>query len=172
MPEKKDKPHSPSAKQFIAELKTFQSDAELKKIQRYFKTGEGEYGAGDRFMGVKMGQLFALAKKYSEMPVSEIEKLLESDTHEARAGAVSILDKASRNKKTTEQRRKEFFDLYMKRHDRINNWDLVDLGCLHMTGNYAIIPSAWSLHAYPKILRVALGLCPLRNAASNRLLCV
>ena len=136
MPLKKDKPHSPTARQFIEELKTFQSDVELKKIQRYFKTGEGEYGAGDRFMGVKMGQLFALAKKYSEMPVSEIEKLLESDTHEVRAGAVSIMDKASRNKKTTEQRRKEFFDLYMKRHDRINNWDLVDLGCLHMTGSY------------------------------------
>ena len=87
-------------------------------------------------MGVKMGQLFELAKKYSEMPVSEIEKLLESDIHEVRAGAVSIMDKASRDKKTTEQRRKEFFDLYMKRHDRINNWDLVDLGCLHMTGSY------------------------------------
>ena len=53
-----------TAKQFIEKLKTFQSDTELKKIQRYFKSGEGEYGEGDKFMGVKMGQLFALAKEF------------------------------------------------------------------------------------------------------------
>ena len=125
-----------TAKQFIEKLKTFQSDTELKKIQRYFKTGKGQYGEGDKFMGVKMGQLFALAKEFAEMPVAEIEKLLESPVHEIRAGAVSIMDKASRNKKITESRLKEFYELYMRRHDRINNWDLVDLGCLHMTGSY------------------------------------
>jgi 3-methyladenine DNA glycosylase AlkD len=129
-------PATVTAKQFIEKLKTFQSDTELKKIQRYFKSGEGEYGAGDRFMGVKMGNLFALAKVFNEMPVAEIEKLLESPIHEIRAGAVSIMDKASRNKKITAGRLKEFYELYMRRHDRINNWDLVDLGCLHMTGSY------------------------------------
>ncbi len=125
-----------TAKQFIEKLKTFQSDEELKKIQRYFKSGKGQYGEGDKFMGVKMGQLFTLAKEFSGMPVSEIEKLLESNIHEVRAGGVSIMDKESRSKKITESRRKEFYDLYMCRHDRINNWDLVDLGCLYMTGSY------------------------------------
>lgn len=125
-----------TADRFIEKLSTYQSDEELKKIQRYFKTGEGEYGEGDQFMGVKMGQVFALAKKYDKMPIEEIEKLLESHIHEVRAGGVSIMDKASRNKKISESRIKEFFDLYMRRHDRINNWDLVDLGCLHMTGRY------------------------------------
>lgn len=125
-----------TAKQFMERLKKLQSDDELKKIQRYFKSGEGEYGEGDKFIGVKMGQLFELAKESGEMPIDEIEKLLESPIHEARAGAVSIMDKASRSKKITESRRKEFYELYMRRHDRINNWDLVDLGCLHMTGSY------------------------------------
>ncbi len=125
-----------TAKQFIDELKTLQSDAELQKIQRYFKSGEGQYGEGDKFMGVKMGHLFALAKKYGEMPIKEIEKLLESTIHEVRAGAVSIMDKASRNKKISGERLAAFYELYMRRHDRINNWDLVDLGCLHMTGSY------------------------------------
>jgi hypothetical protein len=129
-------PTTGTAKQFIEKLKTFQSDAELKKIQRYFKSGEGEYGAGDKFMGVKMGQLFTLAKEFADMPIAEIEKLLESPIHEIRAGAVSIMDKASRNKKITAGRLKEFYELYMRRHDRINNWDLVDLGCLYMTGSY------------------------------------
>lgn len=125
-----------TAKNFITRLKAHQSDAELKKIQRYFKSGEGEYGHGDKFMGVKMGTLFALAKDFGQMPIDEIEKLLESPVHEVRAGAVSIMDKASRNKKISKERLKDFFDLYMRRHDRINNWDLCDLGCLHMTGSY------------------------------------
>ena len=125
-----------TAKNFIARLKAHQSDDELKKIQRYFKSGEGDYGHGDKFMGVKMGTLFALAKEFGEMPIKEIEKLLESPIHEVRAGAVSIMDKASRNKKISKERLKDFFDLYIRRHDRINNWDLCDLGCLHMTGSY------------------------------------
>ena len=110
-----------TAKDFIAQLKAHQSDAELKKIQRYFKSAEGDYGHGDKFMGVKMGTLFALAKEFGEMPIGEIEKLLESPVHEVRAGAVSIMDKASRHKKISKERLKDFFDLYMRRHDRINN---------------------------------------------------
>ena len=125
-----------TAKNFIAQLKAHQSDAELKKIQRYFKSGDGDYGHGDKFMGVKMGTLFAIAKDFGEMPIEEIEKLLENPIHEVRAGAVSIMDKASRNKKISKERLKDFFELYMRRHDRINNWDLCDLGCLYMTGNY------------------------------------
>jgi len=125
-----------TAKKFIERLKAHQSDVELKKIQRYFKSAEGDYGHGDKFMGVKMGTLFAIAKEFGEMPIEEIEKLLESPIHEVRAGAVSIMDKASRNKKISKERLKDFFDLYMRRHDRINNWDLCDLGCLYMTGSY------------------------------------
>lgn len=125
-----------TAKEFIERLKAMQSDVELKKIQRYFKSGEGEYGTGDKFMGVKMGNLFALAKEFAGMPVKELEKLLESPIHEARAGAISIMDKESRNKKIDAGRLEEMYKLYMRRHDRINNWDLVDLGCLYMTGCY------------------------------------
>lgn len=125
-----------SAKQFIERLKKLQSAEELKKIQRYFKSGEGQYGAGDKFMGVKMGSLFKLAIEFNGMPIAEIEKLMESPIHEVRAGAISIMDKESRSKKITEERRKEFYELYMRRHDRVNNWDLVDLGCLYMTGSY------------------------------------
>src|SRR4030095_5026725 len=125
-----------TAKKFIERLKAHQSDDELKKIQRYFKTEEGDYGHGDKFMGVKMGTLFGIAKDFGEMPIEEIEKLLESPIHEIRAGAVSIMDKASRNKKISKDRLEDFFELYMRRHDRINNWDLCDLGCLYMTGNY------------------------------------
>lgn len=123
-----------NAKAFIAKLKTFQSDEELRKIQRYFKSAEGDYGHGDTFIGVRMGQVFALAQAHVGMPIAEIEKLMESDIHEARAGAMSIMARQASNKKTTEAQRKALYDLYLRRHDRINNWDLVDLAARDVVG--------------------------------------
>ena len=70
------------------------------------------------------------------MPLEEVEKLLESAIHEARVGAVSIMDYQARSKKTSEKRRKELFDLYIRRHDRINTWDLVDRSAIHVVGGY------------------------------------
>lgn len=125
-----------NAKQFIERLKALRSDVELEKIQRYFKLGEGQYGEGDSFIGVRMGFVFALAKEFMEMQPDEIEKLLESRIHEVRTGAVSIMAFQARSKKTTESRRKELFDLYINRHDRINNWDLVDRSAPHVVGGY------------------------------------
>jgi 3-methyladenine DNA glycosylase AlkD len=125
-----------NAKRFVEKLKAHRSAEELKKIQRYFKSGEGQYGEGDEFMGVRMGQVFALAKEFIDVPLAEIEKLLESPIHEVRVGAVSIMDWQARNKRTLEPRRKELFDLYLRRHDRINNWDLVDRSAPYVVGGY------------------------------------
>lgn len=125
-----------TAAHFIERLEAHQSDDELKKIQRYFKSGEGDYGAGDQFMGVRMGQVFELAKEFIDMPPDEIEELLESPIHEVRAGALSIMAKQAARKKTSADRRKELFDLYLRRHDRINNWDLVDLAARDVIGGY------------------------------------
>jgi 3-methyladenine DNA glycosylase AlkD len=127
-----------TANQFIKLLEQHQSPTEKEKIQRYFKTGDGEYGEGDTFMGVRMGTLFKISESFLEMPPAEIEKLLESPVHEIRAGAMSIMNKQARNKKTTDARRKELFDLYLDRHDRINNWDLVDLAAAYVIGRYLI----------------------------------
>ncbi len=125
-----------NTEQFIKDLESHCSTDELKKIQRYFKSGEGEYGEGDIFMGVRMGQVFALAKTFIDMPPIEIENLLESPIHEVRAGALSIMGKQFAKKNTSESRKKELFDLYIRRHDRVNNWDLVDLGALYVVGPY------------------------------------
>ncbi|MGH9801264.1 MAG: DNA alkylation repair protein [Blastocatellia bacterium] len=129
-------PAKMNAKEFVKKLESYRSPEEAKKSLRYFKTGEGDYGEGDVFIGVRMGQIFALAKEFIEMPLEEIEKLLESSIHEARVGAVSIMDWQARSKKTPEARRKELFDLYVRRHDRINNWDLVDRSAPYVVGGY------------------------------------
>lgn len=131
-------PDKLTANQFIKKLKVLRSAADVKKIQRYFKSGAGEYGEGDQFIGVRMGQVFALAKEFIEMAPDEIEKLLDSPIHEARAGALSIMGQQARRRKTTDARRKELFDLYIRRHDRVNNWDLVDLGALYVVGTYLV----------------------------------
>jgi 3-methyladenine DNA glycosylase AlkD len=123
-----------TAAEFLKRLHALQSDEELRKIQRYFKAGAGDYGEGDRFIGVRMGHVFDLAKEFIALPPAEIETLMESDIHEARAGAMSVMAKQYAAKKTTQARRQELFDLYLRRHDRINNWDLVDLAAWHVVG--------------------------------------
>lgn len=126
--------NTPTAKRFIERLKTHASAAEREKTLRYFKTpNDGEV---DQFIGVRMGQVFALVKEFITMTPDEIEKLLESKIHEVRAGGCSIMDKQARSRKTTPERRKELYDLYLRRHDRINNWDLVDVCCIHVIGGY------------------------------------
>jgi 3-methyladenine DNA glycosylase AlkD len=124
------------AKRFVEKLNTYQSAVELKKYHRYFKFDEDPSGDGDKFIGVRMGQVFDLAKEFIEMPPGEIEKLLESEVHEVRAGGCSIMGKQAARKKTPESRRKELYDLYLRRHDRIDNWDLVDLAAHKVVGSY------------------------------------
>ena len=70
------------------------------------------------------------------MSLDEVETMLESPFHEMRVGAVSIMDFQARSKKTTSEHRKELFDLYIRRHDRINTWDLVDRSAIHVVGGY------------------------------------
>lgn len=129
-------PPAQSAAQFIQKLKTLASPAEVKKYQRYFKFSEEHQNQDDVFIGVRMGQTFALAKEFMGLPTSEIEKLLESPIHEVRVGAVSIMDWEARRAKTPAERRKELYDLYLRRHDRINNWDLVDRSAPYVVGRY------------------------------------
>lgn len=128
----------PTAVRFVAALEGHRSAEELEKIQRYFKSGEGDYGEGDVFMGVRMGQVFALAKEFVGMQLDQIEELLESPIHEVRVGAVRVTDLQARKKQTSDERRRELFELYLRRHDRIDNWDLVDRSAPHVVGRYLL----------------------------------
>src|SRR6186713_2430597 len=96
-----------TAVEFIKKLKALANEEEREKTLRYFKAGKGEYSEGDQFIGVRMGNVFDLAKEYIDLPLMEIEKLLEHPIHEVRVGAVSIMDFQARSKKTTESRREE-----------------------------------------------------------------
>ncbi|WP_051664126.1 DNA alkylation repair protein [Dyadobacter crusticola] len=131
-----DIPASPTAADFVRQLEAYQSPVEAMKLMRYFKTGEGEYGEGDTFMGVRMGTIFTLAKAYLGLPLTEIEVLLQNPVHEVRTGALSIINQQARLKKTPMQQRKALFDLYLRNTRRINNWDLVDICAPYVIGGY------------------------------------
>jgi 3-methyladenine DNA glycosylase AlkD len=119
-----------TAKEFIETLKTYHSP-QAAKANDHLKMDQDAIS-----IGAKMGQVFALAKEFMDMPLDEVEKLLESPIHEVRVGAVSIMDFQARSNKTSEARRKELFDLYIRRHDRINTWDLVDRSAPYVVGSY------------------------------------
>lgn len=109
----------------------------------------------DVILGVRMGKVFALAKEYMAMPLAEVETILESPFHEMRVGAVSIMDFQARSKKTTPERRKELFDLYIRRHDRINTWDLVDRSAPWVVGSYLMEKPRKVLYKLAKSKRMA-----------------
>lgn len=123
-----------TATQFVVRMNAVQDPAERDKIQRYFRTGPGDYTEGDAFMGVRMGLVFGLATDFIDLDLDGIETLLDDPIHEMRAGACNIMAKQANRKRTTTQRRQELYDLYLRRHDRINNWDLVDLAARKVIG--------------------------------------
>ncbi|HMC01704.1 MAG TPA: DNA alkylation repair protein, partial [Flavobacteriaceae bacterium] len=121
-----------TASNFIAQLKTHQSEKELEKLAKFFKGNDGVTKA----LGVKFGEVFKLAKQFTDMPLAEVNKLLDNDFYEVRMGAVSIMDYQAKDKKTTPERRKVLYELYLNRHDRLNNWDFVDRGAYSIIGGY------------------------------------
>ena len=113
------------------------SNAEKREIfPRFFKAGKGEYGEGDRFLGVTVPNIRAIAKLHKDISIEEIRELIQSEWHEVRLCALIIM--VEKSKKKDEALRKELFNLYLSQTKRINNWDLVDLSCRFIIGEYLL----------------------------------
>ena len=123
-------------KQFLAALKEIADPARVEEVTRYFHPDPNAGSNDNKILGVSPGKIFPVAKKFVDMPLADVEKLLESTYYEVRLGAVSIMDFQARNKKITPEQRKALYDLYLRRHDRINNWDLVDRAAPWVVGAY------------------------------------
>jgi 3-methyladenine DNA glycosylase AlkD len=100
----------------------------------FFKTGPGQYGDGDVFLGVTVPVLRRLALKYRNIPLEELEPLLEAPEHELRSAALEIL--VDQHKRADPKTRKAIQDFYLANTRHINNWDLVDLSCREIVGGY------------------------------------
>jgi 3-methyladenine DNA glycosylase AlkD len=118
----------------LQELERHAHPGDAEFLGRFFKTGEGQYGAGDVFIGVRVPATRQVAKQFYAATLDEIEQLLDSPIHEVRLCAVIIM--AEEAKRADEPRRKALFDLYLRRTDRINNWDIVDTSCRDVIGGY------------------------------------
>ena len=121
----------------ILQRLTALSDPQTAAVQlRFFKTGPGEYGEGDRFLGVTLPQTRRVVKEFFvRADWKDLEKLFACRWHEARACAVLILV-AKFEKAQAEQERKEIFDFYVAHLPRANNWDLIDISAYKIIGAY------------------------------------
>ena len=120
--------------QLITELENLGDPEKKKNLQRYFKTGKGEYGEGDIFLGIYVGDQRKIARKYRHLSLIKVEELLQSKIHEHRLVALLIL--VEQFSKGDEGKRKEIVELYLKNTQWINNWDLVDLSAHKILGEY------------------------------------
>ncbi|MDR3665843.1 MAG: DNA alkylation repair protein [Ignavibacteriaceae bacterium] len=116
------------------EIKKNANPQKAALLQRFFKTGPGEYGEGDIFLGIMVPVQRSIAKKYKDLPLKDIKALLNSDKHEERLIALLIL--VEQFKKGEEQLKEDIFTFYHLHRKRINNWDLVDLTAHIISGSY------------------------------------
>jgi len=123
-------------KELKKDLQTLANPKKAKLLQRFFKTGPGEYGEGDVFLGIKVPVQRSVANKHRDLSLSDVQELLNSKVHEHRLVGIFIL--IDKYKKGNDKVKKQIFDLYLKNTHNINNWDLIDLSAPNIVGNYLL----------------------------------
>ena len=121
-------------------------------VARFFKTGPGEYGAGDRFLGIDLPTLRRLVREFAALPLGEVATALASPWHEERLVALLLL--VRRYQRGTSRDREAIYRLYMRRRTRVNNWDLVDLSAEHIVGAHLVNGSRTVLTALARSPRL------------------
>ena len=126
-----------TAEILIDSLQHLADEQTAKFLQGFFKTGKGQYAEGDIFLGIKVPETRQAAKAYYHaMPFDEVKKILKNPVHEVRLCGLMIL--VEQFKKSCETDRKAIVDFYLSNTQYINNWDLVDLSCYKILGNYLL----------------------------------
>lgn len=118
----------------IKELQDLSDKKQAKLLQRFFKTGKGEYSEGDIFLGIKVPVQREIAEKYSNLSLPKIQELLKSKIHEHRLTGLIIL--VNKYKKANEEEKANIFNFYLKNTKNINNWDLVDMTAPRIVGHF------------------------------------
>ena len=127
-----------TAEFILEELQSVACPEKAIHLSRFFKTGPGQYGEGDRFMGVVVPHTRSIAKANRTTSFDELQRLLDSPWHEARLCALLILVLRYKWSKTTEAEREAIYQFYVRNMHRCNNWDLVDLTCRDIVGEYLV----------------------------------
>lgn len=131
-----------------SKLQKLGNKQKARVLQRFFKTGTGEYGEGDIFLGVRVPEVRKLAKEYKDIRISDVRNLMEAPIHEERLLALLIfVIKYSQGNDLVKRR---VYELYLKNTRHINNWDLVDLSAEKIVGDYLMDKSKKPLYNLAK----------------------
>jgi 3-methyladenine DNA glycosylase AlkD len=117
-------------------IKSLGSVEVAKTMQWFFKTGKGEYGEGDVFVGLKVPVQRKLAREFQDLSLNDLKVLLGSPVHEERL--ISLLILVDKFEKADDKEREKYFSFYMKNRKSVNNWDLVDLSAPKIAGKYLL----------------------------------
>ena len=123
-----------NASDLIAALEDAADAAKIEYVAKFFRGND----LATRIMGIPMPKVFPIAKAFTALPLTEIDALLDDPRYEVRMAAVSVMDFQARKKRLPDEDRKALFDLYLRRHDRLNNWDFVDRAAPHVIGEYLL----------------------------------
>ena len=118
------------------DLQKLKNPKKAKVLQGFFKTGRGQYGEGDIFLGIVVSLQRKISRKYQTLKLDDLKKLLSTNIHEYRLTALFIL--VNKYEKAKEKEKAEIFDFYLKNTKGINNWDLVDLSAPKIVGDYLL----------------------------------
>ncbi len=152
-----------SALQLQQRLRKARNSTRAKNCARFFKTGKGEYGYGDKFLGITVPNTRLILKPFKDLPFGEIEKLLKSPWHEERLAGAIILSHHAKTSKLPKDR-KRIASFYVKYAERFNNWDLVDVSAEYCLGLCLADLSRKKQEVYLKKLVVSKNLWKRRMA--------
>lgn len=135
--------------ELISAMQMLENPEQRKVLMGFFKTGKGQYGEGDEFLGLKVPETRAFVKEYRDLPLLDIQKLLVNKWHEVRLCGFLILverynnrssfaQRRFRKKNTTAEEKEAILNMYLSNTKRANNWDLVDLSCYKILGKWLV----------------------------------
>ena len=135
-------------KELRSEIKRNANKKQAEILQRFFKTGKGEYGEGDVFAGIKVPVQRKIARDFSDLEFDDLQNLLNSEIHEERLIALFIL--VDKYQKEREKGKEMIYKFYLKNRKKINNWDLVDLSAPKIIGAHLLDRDKQILYKYAR----------------------
>ena len=140
---------TPTARDIITHMESMRDEQQRRQLMRFFKTGKGDYGEGDEFLGLKVPQTREVVRHATDLPLSQIPELLASSYHEVRLCGLLLLvwkfERQATRRLADDERaiagRDEVVTMYLDYADRANNWDLVDLSAPKILGRWLLLPT-------------------------------
>lgn len=126
------------ADEILQALERYARPNDVSDVGKFFKAYDGGYSQHDQFLAIKVPAIRIVSKEYAHLSLEDIEAVLESPFHEMRLLASIIMANQAKARKTSEAQKTALFDLYLRRTDRINNWDIVDTSCRDVVGEYIL----------------------------------